>query len=198
MRGTDIPCISYTSAAFGRVLCTALWAFLELQDVIEGGEGAGTGERGCYPHVAGRLSTMFSTEVIVWALTLLNLVLTSCALWAAITARSSLKALRRKLAERATRSLRQLDATVTEHESVLSKLTLTTRRLSSRSGMQDLRQRRQQESAMPDLATATKSQLRLMLQTGRARAMREHPGQMGAAKGASLNGGAEPDDDDDH
>ena len=51
---------------------------------------------------------------------------------------------------------------------------------------------------MPDLATATKSQLRLMLQTGRARAMREHPGQMGAAKGASLNGGAEPDDDDDH
>jgi hypothetical protein len=127
---------------------------------------------------------MFSTGALIWALTLLNLIAASCALWAAITARSSLKALRRKLAERSTRSLRQLDATLTEHASTLSSLSSTMRRLSSRSGMQALRERRRGESdSSTSLQHATKAQLRLMLHQGKARTMSD-------ADSARLNGGA--------
>lgn len=126
---------------------------------------------------------MFSTtEGVLWALTLLNLGAASCALWAAITARSNLRALRRKLAERATRSLRQLDAVVTEHESSLSKLSVTIRRLSSRTGMQDLRERRRAGSST-NLHEMTKSQLRLALASGQVRKL-EHS--------AGLNGGEAP------
>lgn len=126
---------------------------------------------------------MFSTEVMLWALTIFNFAAVSCAVWAAIMANSSLKALRKKLAERATRSLRQLDVAVAECESTLSSLTSTMRRLSSRTGMRDLRERRREESSSTSLHTATKAQLRLMLQTGQARVIDGNP---------RLNGGASP------
>lgn len=127
---------------------------------------------------------MFSTGALLWVVTSLNLVLTSCALWAAITASSSLRALRRKLAERATRSLAQLDAEMTEQASKLSSLSVTTRRISSRIGMQDVRARR---TAALDPTKLTKSELRAGLATGQLRVLSDRQAAA-AAETAEHNG----------
>jgi hypothetical protein len=115
-------------------------------------------------------------QQILIALTCINLVAVSCALWAAITARSSLKALRRKLAERSTRSLRQLDAEIASMSATLGSLSTTVRRLSSKYGMQDVRARRKEESPrMPSDLTPSekKAWLRRELQAGRLQVSRD-------------------------
>lgn len=135
---------------------------------------------------------MFSTEVLLWVVTFLNLALTSCGLWAAITARSSWRALRQRLAERSMRSLRQLDAEMTELASSVSSQSATIRRLTSRLGMQDVRARRKEESSStsrtlsPD-PTVRKSQLRQLLSEGKLRVQRDGAGAA-PAEDAGLNG----------
>lgn len=135
---------------------------------------------------------MVTKEVLLWALTLLNLAMTSFAAWAAITARSSLRELRRRLAERSTRSLRQLDAEVAAIASSVSSLSTTTRRISSRLGMQDVRaRRREQTSSSLDPSKMSKSQLRLALQTGQLRAIRDGQGHPAAEDTNGATGHAE-------
>lgn len=108
-------------------------------------------------------------RVFLWVVSLSNLALASCALWAAITASSSLRALRRKLAERSTRSLRQLDAEVSELSSQVSSLSTTTKRISSRIGMQDVRARR--KAVLDPSRPMTKAELRAGLATGELRVL---------------------------
>lgn len=108
-----------------------------------------------------------------WVLIGLNFAATSCALWAAITARSSLKALRMKLAERSTRSLRQLDAELAELSSMVSTLSTTTRRISSRIGMQDVRARRTTAQLSQEPSQLSKAELRKALQTGQLQVIRD-------------------------
>lgn len=112
-------------------------------------------------------------RTLQWVLTLLNLAAASCAWWAAITASSTLKALRQKLAERATRSLRALDVEMAELTSSVSSLSSTMRRISSRIGMQDVRARRKAESTLDPTQPLTKAELRRALQTGQLRVLRD-------------------------
>jgi hypothetical protein len=115
--------------------------------------------------------------VLQIVLTLLNLCLASFALWAAITARSTLKALRKKLAERSSRSLRQLDAEMSSMSTSLGSLSTTVRRLAARTGMQDVRARRKEESAhqMPPNLTPQeqKAWLRRGMMEGRLKIVRD-------------------------
>lgn len=133
---------------------------------------------------------MKSTEVLLWAVTLLNFLLTSCGLWAAIMARSYLRALRLKLAQRSTRSLAQVDAATTELASTVSSLSQTMRRLSSRAGMQDVRARQKLLSSV-DPQTMTKEQLRQALRTGQLRVFRDQDLHTGPAAGDAADGSAE-------
>lgn len=126
---------------------------------------------------------MFSTEVLLWVVTFLNLALTSCALWAAITARSSLKALRLKLAERSTRSLAAVDAAMRELESTVSSLSRTMKRISSRLGMQDVRARRTQELDLT--GPLTKQQLRKALASGQLRVLSDEAAAARRSNGAT-------------
>jgi len=104
----------------------------------------------------------------------LNFALTSCALWAAITANSKLKELQRTLDARSNRSLQQLDAEVTALSTALSSLSTTTRRLSSRLGMQDVRARRREVSEEePTNPAEKKAWLRRQLQEGKLRIVRD-------------------------
>lgn len=97
----------------------------------------------------------------------LGSILTSLSGWAAITARSRLKALQKLLAERSTRSLAELEAAVASLESASSSTSTTLRRLSSRIGMQDVRARRKAESPPVNATPAErKAWLRRGLQTG--------------------------------
>ena len=78
---------------------------------------------------------------------------------------------------RSTRSLRQLDSVVVSLESALAANTTTLRRLSSRIGMQDVRERRKQESEeqMPlNLSPQEqKAWLRRQLRAGKLRVVRD-------------------------
>lgn len=117
-------------------------------------------------------------EHFSWVLLALNFFLVSLSVGAAITARSALRELRRKLAERSTRSLRELDSAVASLESSLASNTTTIRRLTSRIGMQDVRERRSQASpTMPsDLSPAEKKAwLRRHLADGKLRVIRDDP-----------------------
>lgn len=117
------------------------------------------------------MKTMFVLSIT------LNLVLVSLSWWAAITALRTLRALRKKLAERSNRSLRQLDAEMASLSTTLGSLSTTVRRLSSRHGMQDVRERRRAESQqlMPaNLSPAEqKAWLRKELQAGRLQIVRD-------------------------
>lgn len=116
-----------------------------------------------------------------WIILSLNLCLASFAAWAAITARSTLKELRQRLAARSTRSLMQLDVVVSEHESALSSMSTTLRRLSSRIGMQDVRARQKLESApLPTDPTQRKAALRKQLQQGQLRVIHDRSGAQSA------------------
>lgn len=109
-----------------------------------------------------------------WALLLLNLCLASLNVWAVITVRSTYRALRLRLAERSTRSVTQLDAVVSSHESALQSLSTTVRRLSSRVGMQDLRARRKGESEqLPTDPAERKAELRKRLRQGELRVIHD-------------------------
>lgn len=106
----------------------------------------------------------------------LNLVLASCALLAAIMASWSLRALRKKLAERPTRSLRELEAEIASHDATLSSISMTLRRLSSRYGMQAVRERQKQESEQIPLNLSPaerKARLRQGLSNGKLKIVRD-------------------------
>lgn len=113
-----------------------------------------------------------------WVLLGSNFFLASCAVWAAITARSTLKALRRTLAAPATRSLQQLDSEITALSDALSSMQTTQRRLSSRVGMQDLRARRRGDTDgatdEPTDPAQRKAWLRKQLQSGKLRVVRDN------------------------
>jgi hypothetical protein len=135
-------------------------------------------------------STSSSTGALLWVVTALNLTAMSCALWAAIMARSYLRALRKKLAERATRSLHQLDAEVTELTSSISKLSVTTRRISSRIGMQDVRARARSTSS-PSLSSdpkMRKAQIREALATGQMRVVNDSQSPSSGQITGGING----------
>lgn len=112
-----------------------------------------------------------------YALTFLNFLLASCAGLAVITVRRQLQALRRMLAERSTRSLTQLDAEVAELSSSFSSLSTTVKRLSSRIGMQDVRERRKEASLPSNFDSLSPAQrkdvLRKKLANGEMRAVRD-------------------------
>lgn len=115
---------------------------------------------------------------VLWLLLGLNFVLVTCALWAAITARSCLKATRLLCAASSTRSLAQLDAEVAALAVALSSTTTTTRRLSSRIGMRDLRERRSlsnstTKSREPTDPAEKKAWLRRGLASGQLRVIRD-------------------------
>lgn len=137
------------------------------------------GERGGfstrYPAVIHRFFHSVLEQEMSWLILGLNLLLASCALWAAITARSHLKALTRLLSESSTRSVKQLDAEVAELTSGLSSISTTVKRLSSRIGMQDLRERRATSSQgqLPQDPKMRKSQLKMELAQGKAVVIRD-------------------------
>lgn len=110
-------------------------------------------------------------------LTLLNLLLASCALWAAITAKSCLKALHRKLEAPSIKSWQEFDAELSSQAAALSSVSKTVRRLSSRIGMQDVRERQKQGSAQLNLdglsPAEKKAQLRRALASGKLRPIRD-------------------------
>lgn len=110
-----------------------------------------------------------------WQFVLFVLVPTILSGAAALTAWLKLRAVQRLLATSSTRSLAQLDATVADLESSLSSITTTVRRLTSRIGMQDLRERRR-SSAAESVDQLTKPQLRQMLANGKLRVVRDNPG----------------------
>lgn len=119
----------------------------------------------------------------LWISICLNLALTSCSLWLAITVRSGSKDVRRLLESTSTRSLKSLDGEVTELAASLSSISATVRRLSSRIGMQDVRARRKEESVdsgLPPLTEAPslrKAKLREGLAKGTLQVVRDgHPG----------------------
>lgn len=150
------------------------------------GEGGGLSTR--YQRVFHSVINNPGWGVMQWVVLCSNLVLASLSVWAAIMASSHLKALRRKLAERSSRSLRELDSAVASLESALSSNTTTLRRLSSRIGMQDVRERRKQASAtqMPlHLSPAErKAWIRRELQKGNLQVIRD---------GVPSPGGESPD-----
>lgn len=118
-------------------------------------------------------------KTLFWLLTALNLVAVSCAWWAATMARSHLRVLRRKLAERSTRSLRQLDAEIVSLSTAVSSISTTVKRLSSRVGMRDVRERRKEElESMPANLTPAekKAWLRRGLQRGSLQIVRDGAG----------------------
>lgn len=120
--------------------------------------------------------------VTSWVVLFLNLLLVSLSVAAAITARSTLRELRRRLAARSTRSLRELDALVSSHDSTLASISSTLRRLSSRIGMRDVRERQREESPMPDnLGPAEKKAwLRRQMANGKLRIVRDDPQNVAA------------------
>lgn len=111
---------------------------------------------------------------MIWALLVLNLSLASFALWAAITAKSTLKACTQLLAASSTRSLHQLDVEVTDLTSALSSITTTVRRLSSRIGMRDLRERIAENEKEPSDPSARKVWLRDQLRQGKLKVVRDN------------------------
>lgn len=116
--------------------------------------------------------------VLQWVLLGLNFLAVSLSVLAAITARSYLRELRRRLSARSTRSLRELDTAVASLDSSLSSITKTLRRLSSKIGMQDVRERRKGESEpMPEgLSPAErKAWLRRNLSAGKLHVIRDNP-----------------------
>lgn len=130
-----------------------------------------------------------------WALLGLHLTLASLSCWSAITARSALKALRKKLDERSTRSLAELEAAVASLESASSSTSTTIRRLSSRLGMQDVRARRKAESPPENLTPAErKAWLRRGLQSGQLQIL--HDGVPAARRQTAAVNGAGADDAD--
>lgn len=112
---------------------------------------------------------MKTTLLIV---TIGNLVLTSLSLWAVITGKSLLRELRKRLAERSTRSLRQLDVDVTALNSALGSLSSTVKRLASRNGMQQLRESRR-EVELPNDPKARKAALASGLSRGDLKVVRD-------------------------
>lgn len=115
-----------------------------------------------------------STGLPQWLVLALNLALTISSLLAAITARASLQALRKRLADRSTRSLRQLDAEVTDLASGLSSISMTLKRQTSRATMRELRAK---GTLHPDLSQMTpperKAALRRALANGEMRVIRD-------------------------
>lgn len=119
---------------------------------------------------------------IQWIALLSTFFLASLSVLAAITARSALRELRRRLAQRSTRSLRELDSAVASLESSLASNTTTLRRLTSRIGMQDMRARRNEESA-PEPPNMTPAERKVWLKTqlnkGKLTVVRDNPGATG-------------------
>lgn len=118
---------------------------------------------------------MLSTGFPQWLWTVANLALASCGLWAAITAKSCLKAQRQLLESRSTKSLAMLEAEVTELTSAFSSTSKTLRRLSSRYGMQEMRQNATSADQMPLNLTPPerKAWLRRAIAEGRIRVIRD-------------------------
>ena len=112
---------------------------------------------------------------MLWVLTALNLVLASLSLVAAITARSHLTELRRRLASRSTRSLAVLDSEVTSLSTAFSSLSATVKRLSSKTGMQELRARRSAELELPTTPAERKIALKKALAEGKIHVLRDKP-----------------------
>ncbi len=120
---------------------------------------------------------------------LLNFCLASLSVLAAITVRSTYKALRQRLAERSIRSLKQLDVAVSDVESSLQSISKTVRRLSSRIGMQDLRERRKGElEILPKDPSERKAALRKALRAGELKVIHD-PGR--SAEGHKATGSAD-------
>lgn len=137
-----------------------------------------------------------ATTILV--LTGLNLLAMSFGFLAAITARWYWKDLRRRLALRSTRSLQQLDAELAALSSTVSSLSVTTRRISSRIGMQDVRARR--SAALDPTAPMTKAQIRAALASGQLRVLsdseRDRPSRFAAEGARRTNGSAVHSADD--
>lgn len=116
-------------------------------------------------------------ETIAWVLCSLSFLAASFAWWAAIMARSTLRELRRRLAERSTRSLQELDSEISNLTLGYASCTKTLKRLSSRLGMQDVRERRSQELEPPPTnPQERKAYLRKNLAAGKLRVVRDSPG----------------------
>lgn len=104
----------------------------------------------------------------------LSLASMSCALWAVITVRSRLRELQALLNARSTRSLVELEAAVASLESTCSSNSTTIKRLSSRIGMQDVRERRRADP-QPSTPAETKIWLRRGLANGSLKVIRDGP-----------------------
>lgn len=114
----------------------------------------------------------------LWALTTLNLILVSFALWAAITVRSHWKAFKRLLGARSTKSLAQLTTDIIELQSAFDAMSTTLKRLASRQGMRDLRERRREESTLAQLPVeprARKEALKTALAKGQLTIVKDRP-----------------------
>lgn len=118
----------------------------------------------------------FPPEVL-WIACFVLLPLLSWLLWAVITVRSHLRALTKRLDDASIRSSAHLAADVAELNVALTSLSTTVKRLSSRNGMQDMRERRRAESTASEELSQDpqirKSQLRLMLANGTKRVIRD-------------------------
>lgn len=109
-----------------------------------------------------------------WALLSLNCIILSLNVWAAITVKSTYAALQRRLAMPSSRSLAEQDAELTSLATALSSLSTTVKRLSSREGMRDVRERRRAESEPQQLTIPAhlvgperKARLRQMMAAGK-------------------------------
>lgn len=100
---------------------------------------------------------------------LLSLLALSYASRTVITVRSALKELRAKLDSSSTRSLAQLDAEMSELSVALASMSKTIRRLSSRQGMQELREHRKEEQLPPNFNQMTPAEKKTVLRQGLAR-----------------------------
>lgn len=113
---------------------------------------------------------MNNALTVIWfmaGVTALSLLITSWCLWTVITAKSAWKRTEKLLSASSTRSLIELEAAVASLESTCSSNSTTIKRLSSRIGMQDVRERRSQESPRPP-PNASPGEMKRWLQKGLA------------------------------
>lgn len=106
---------------------------------------------------------MFWVILTTTASVLLSLLALSFAIRTVTTVRSALKELHRKLDSSSTRSLVQLDAEMSELSSAFQSMSTTIRRLSSRQGMQAVRERQKEAQLPPNFEQMSPAQRKAIL-----------------------------------